>query len=128
MLKIGINMADNYITDVKDEDLKIIGVAYKKDLGDWRESPALMVIDYLLQDKITISYHDPYVSQIEVQDRIYSHVELTEETISGADLVIITTDHSHIDYRNLVAKSKAVLDTRGITRHLDCLHDKVTLL
>ncbi|MFM6055280.1 MAG: UDP binding domain-containing protein [Sphaerospermopsis kisseleviana] len=121
-------MADNYITDVKDEDLKIIGVAYKKDLGDWRESPALMVIDYLLQDKITISYHDPYVSQIEVQDRIYSHVELTEETISGADLVIITTDHSHIDYRNLVAKSKAVLDTRGITRHLDCLHDKVTLL
>lgn len=106
----------------------IIGVAYKKDLGDWRESPGLMVIDYLLQDKITISYHDPYVPQIEVQDRIYSHVELTEETITGADLVIITTDHSHIDYRNLVAKSKAVLDTRGITRHLDCLHDKVTLL
>ncbi|MFM2062295.1 MAG: hypothetical protein RLZZ507_1965 [Cyanobacteriota bacterium] len=106
----------------------LIGVAYKKDLGDWRESPALMVINYLLEDKITISYHDPYVPKIEVQGKTYSSVELTDEKISSADLVIITTDHSQIDYMNLVAKSKSVLDTRGVTRHLDCAHDKVTLL
>ncbi|MBD2292148.1 nucleotide sugar dehydrogenase [Anabaena sphaerica FACHB-251] len=106
----------------------LIGVAYKKDLGDWRESPALMVMNYLLEDKITISYHDPYVPKIEVQGKTYSSVELTEEKIISADLVIITTDHSQIDYINLVVKSKAVLDTRGVTRHLDCAHDKVTLL
>ncbi len=106
----------------------LMGVAYKKDLCDWRESPALMVINYLLEDKITLSYHDPFVPQIEVQGKTYSSVELTEEKISSADLVIITTEHSQIDYVNLVAKSKVVLDTRGITRHLDCDHDKVTLL
>jgi UDP-N-acetyl-D-glucosamine dehydrogenase len=87
-----------------------------------------MVINYLLEDKITLSYHDPFVPQIEVQGKTYSSVELTEEKISSADLVIIITEHSQIDYVNLVAKSKVVLDTRGITRHLDCDHDKVTML
>ncbi|MBU7583440.1 MAG: nucleotide sugar dehydrogenase [Nostoc sp. TH1S01] len=106
----------------------VIGTAYKKDLGDWRESPSIMVINYLLEDKMTVTYHDPYVPEIEVQGQSFSSLPLTDENIAAADLVIIATDHSQVDYVNLVAKAKAVLDTRGITRHLDCLHDKVTLL
>ncbi|MBD2297087.1 nucleotide sugar dehydrogenase [Nostoc sp. FACHB-190] len=106
----------------------VIGTAYKKDLGDWRESPSIMVINYLLEDKMTVTYHDPFVPQIEVQGQSFASLPLTDEHIAAADLVIIATDHSQVDYVNLVAKAKAVLDTRGITRHLDCLHDKVTLL
>jgi UDP-N-acetyl-D-glucosamine dehydrogenase len=106
----------------------VIGTAYKKDLGDWRESPAIMVINYLLEDKITVTYHDPYVPEIEVAGQTFFSLPLTDETITSADLVIIATDHSQIDYISLVNKAKAVLDTRGVTRHLDCNHDKVTLL
>jgi UDP-N-acetyl-D-glucosamine dehydrogenase len=106
----------------------VIGTAYKKDLGDWRESPAIMVISYLLEDKITVTYHDPYVPEIEVADKTFSSLPLTNETITSADLVIIATDHSQIDYVSVVNQAQAVLDTRGVTRHLNCQHEKVTLL
>ena len=106
----------------------IIGVAYKKDLGDWRESPALSVMSYLLADGATLTYHDPYVPEIEVAGQTFPSVELGDTALSSADLVIITTDHSQIDYVKLVEKAKAILDTRGVTRHLDCDKAKVTLL
>jgi len=106
----------------------VIGVAYKKDLGDWRESPAIAVIEYLLEDNVNVIYHDPYVPEIEAQGQMFDSVELTDETIAVADLVIIATDHSRIDYINLVENAKAVLDTRGVTRLLNCDREKVTLL
>ncbi|MDJ0734357.1 MAG: nucleotide sugar dehydrogenase [Nostocaceae cyanobacterium] len=106
----------------------VIGAAYKKDLGDWRESPAIVVMKYLLGDKMAIAYHDPYVPEIEVEGKTFTSVELTDETITRADLVIIATAHSQIDYGNLVAKARAVLDTRGVTRNVNCDHDKVSLL
>ena len=106
----------------------VIGVAYKKDIGDWRESPAILVMKYLLEDKMAISYYDPYVPEIEVEGKTFISVDFTEEQISTADLVIIATDHSQIDYVNLVNKARSVLDTRGVTRHLNCDRDKVNLL
>ncbi|HEY9596050.1 MAG TPA: nucleotide sugar dehydrogenase, partial [Cyanophyceae cyanobacterium] len=106
----------------------LVGVAYKKDLGDWRESPALVIVDGLLQDKANVAYHDPYVPEIKVAGETFRSIELTDEVLTTADLTIIATDHSQIDYGHLVEKAKAVLDTRGITRHLDCDKEKVTLL
>jgi UDP-N-acetyl-D-glucosamine dehydrogenase len=106
----------------------ILGVAYKKNLGDWRESPALWVMSTLLKDGITLAYHDAYVPEITLEGKTFSSVDLTDEVLETSDLVIITTDHSQIDYVNLVAKSKAVLDTRGVTRHLNCDFKKVVLL
>jgi UDP-N-acetyl-D-glucosamine dehydrogenase len=106
----------------------VCGAAYKRNLGDWRESPALDVMSLLLEDKATVSYHDPYVPEVQVFEKIFYSVELTHETIAAADLVIITTDHSQIDYVNLVQQARAVLDTRGVTRHLKCDKEKVTLL
>lgn len=106
----------------------VCGAAYKKNLADWRESPAIAVISHLLEDKATVSYHDPYVPEIQVFGKNFYSVDLTDETINAADLVIIATDHSQIDYVNLVQQAKAVLDTRGITRHFSCDREKVTLL
>lgn len=106
----------------------VVGAAYKGDLGDWRESPAIEVIASLLEDRATVSYHDPYVPEIQVNGQTLHSVEFTDEAISGADLVIIATDHSTTDYGKLLAQANAVLDTRGATRKAYPNHPKVTLL
>jgi UDP-N-acetyl-D-glucosamine dehydrogenase len=106
----------------------IVGVAYKKDLGDWRESPSISVISRLLDDGVEIAYHDPFVPKIYISGQQFESVPLTNERFAGQELVIIATDHSDIDYINLINHSRAVLDTRGVTRKLDCAKEKVTLL
>jgi UDP-N-acetyl-D-glucosamine dehydrogenase len=104
-----------------------LGVAYKKDLADWRESPAIDVIEQLLLDKVNVSYHDPFVPQITLAGVTHESVAL-EAALEQADLVLILTDHTQVDYEWVVTKAKAVLDTRGITRKLSANLDKVTLL
>lgn len=106
----------------------MIGVAYKKNLADWRESPAIDIISALLADQVTLTYHDPYIPEIQVGGETLLSVSLDDATIRDADLVIIATDHSNIDYLKLVESAKAVLDTRGVTRHLNCDRQNVTLL
>ena len=106
----------------------MIGVAYKKDLGDWRESPAINVINSLLKDEIDVSYYDPYVPGITIAGKTFESITLTPEIIPSFDLIVITTDHTQINYINIVEQAKAVLDTRGVTRNLNCNRDKVTLL
>ena len=106
----------------------IVGVTYKKDLADWRESPAIEIMKFLLKDQVALRYHDPYISNISVAGQNFSSVPLTNAEIAQADLVLIATDHSCIDYENLVEQAQAVLDTRGATRKLACDRTKVTLL
>ena len=64
----------------------VIGAAYKKDLGDCRESPAIKIIKQLVEDGVTIAYHDPFVPEIEINDRYFHSIELTDENITKADL------------------------------------------
>ncbi|NJM67061.1 MAG: nucleotide sugar dehydrogenase [Acaryochloris sp. RU_4_1] len=111
----------------------IMGVAYKKDLGDWRESPSIHIIQNLRRDLVSLDYHDPFVPVIKVQGQEMHSINLETVAIHQYDLVIIATDHSTIDYTQLVEQSKAVLDTRGVTRQLPDAQDttfqsKVTLL
>ncbi|WP_254565166.1 nucleotide sugar dehydrogenase [Oscillatoria sp. HE19RPO] len=106
----------------------VIGAAYKKDISDWRESPAIAIMELLLKDGVNLTYHDPYVPEIQVSGHHLESVELTQGAIGDVDLVIIATDHSKIDYLDVVEKAQAVLDTRGVTRHLRCNQEKVTLL
>ncbi|WP_299403567.1 nucleotide sugar dehydrogenase [Acaryochloris sp. IP29b_bin.148] len=106
----------------------VLGATYKKDLADWRESPAIEVMTVLMQDQVTLSYHDPYIPEIEVNGQTLTSVELTPDNIAQANLVVIATDHSSVDYRQVVEQAQAVLDTRGITRKLACDQTKVTLL
>lgn len=106
----------------------VMGVAYKKNLADWRESPSIDVIERLLEDHANIIYHDPFVPEINIYGQVFQSIPLTNEAISSADLVLIATDHSDIDYVNLINNAKALLDTRGITRHLEGDRSNVTLL
>ena len=97
--------------------LLILGVAYKKDIGDTRESPALEVIRLILDKKAKFLYHDPYVETLSLDDKqkTYRSEPLTAALVQNADCVVILTDHSVIDYKWLVEHAQLVVDTRNAT-------------
>lgn len=92
----------------------LLGVAYKKDIDDLRESPALEVIKKLEEEDAIISYYDPYIIKFTNNKKRYKSLkELTAEEIRENDIVIITTAHSKIDYEMVVKNAKSVFDTRN---------------
>jgi nucleotide sugar dehydrogenase len=106
----------------------ILGVSYKKDLGDYRESPAIEVIKLLENDGAEIVYHDPFVPAFEEHGVSMSSVPLTDELLAEIDLVVIAADHTCIDYGWVVGAAKHVLDTRNATRKVKGGREKITLL
>ena len=96
----------------------ILGVAYKKDVEDIRESPALKIIHLLRERGVEVSYNDPYVSQIHLPAGDMESVKLNEECLASMDCVVIVADHSCYNMGEVVARAKLVFDTRGVTRGL----------
>jgi UDP-N-acetyl-D-glucosamine dehydrogenase len=96
----------------------VLGVTYKKDVEDIRESPALKIIQLLGEKGASVSYNDPYIAKIQIDKDTLNSVELTEEHLSLADCVVIATDHSHYDYQHIADKASLVFDARGITKKL----------
>lgn len=103
---------------VRGSRVLVLGVAYKRDVDDVRESPALDVIRLLEEKGAEVSYHDPYVPEVDHLDQVRSSVPLTDDVLAGADVVVITTDHSSIDYARVVRLAKLVVDTRNATKGL----------
>jgi len=105
---------------MKGSKVLLLGVAYKKDIDDMRESPALSIIDLLRARGAEVSYHDPFVPEVTF-DHAYTigdaepllNQELTDEIIRDSDCVIICTEHSGIDYRGICEKAKLIVDTRN---------------
>jgi len=92
----------------------LLGVAYKKDIDDLRESPALEVIKKLEEEKAIVSYYDPYIPIFVNNGKEYKSLkELSEKELKEKDIVIITTDHSKVDYKMIVKNAKVVFDTRN---------------
>ncbi|MEX1019832.1 MAG: nucleotide sugar dehydrogenase [Litorilinea sp.] len=103
---------------LKGARILLLGVAYKPDMGDLRESPALDIIDLLLQKGAIVEYHDPYVPRIVHNGRAIGSLGLTEEVAGRADCVIVTTAHSSIDWQWLVHSTRLIVDTRNVTANL----------
>ncbi|HDR6130148.1 TPA: nucleotide sugar dehydrogenase [Bacillus anthracis] len=93
----------------------IVGIAYKKDVNDLRESPALPIIELLIKEGYEIEYHDPYISSAKFGDKVYQSVSLNEQAVNQASCILILTDHSNIDWK-LFKGIKRVVDTRGIVK------------
>jgi len=91
----------------------VLGVAYKKDIDDVRESPVLKIVELLEQYGAEFSVVDPYVPSFRACNRVIETVELTPELLAQSDLVLITTDHSNIDYEMVARHSRVVFDTRN---------------
>ncbi|ELZ36070.1 UDP-glucose/GDP-mannose dehydrogenase [Halorubrum saccharovorum DSM 1137] len=100
---------------VSQSSILVVGVAYKSNISDVRESPAYDVIGLLDERGASISYHDPYVPTFEVEEESYESVELTRERLDETDLVLVLTDHDNIDFARLVDESSLVFDTRNAT-------------
>lgn len=88
-------------------------MAYKRDLDDLRESPAVKVAKLLLERGVVLSYHDPYIPQVDLDGKIYGSIGLTPEAVRDKDLVMITTDHSGVDYLVVVENARLIYDTRN---------------
>ncbi|MBI4227393.1 MAG: nucleotide sugar dehydrogenase [Candidatus Omnitrophica bacterium] len=101
---------------VKGASLLVVGVAYKRDTNDTRESPALEIMEVLARKGAAVSYHDPLVPVITVCGARRRSRALTPSVIRAADCVVIVTDHSAIDYRRLGREAAMILDTRNVMR------------
>ncbi len=98
---------------VQGASVLVLGVAYKRDIEDIRESPALDIIRLLQGQGARVSYFDPHVPRFREDGREFRSVELTPELVAAADCVMVVTDHSSIDYRMIKRNAKLVVDTRN---------------
>jgi UDP-N-acetyl-D-glucosamine dehydrogenase len=125
--KIG-DLLNEERTAVNGARVLLLGVAYKADVSDMRESPALDVLRLLQEKGADLRYHDPYVPEIVVEGRNWKSVELSDDELRTADLVVILTDHSSVDWDRVVAQAQRVYDTRNATRHVREGREKVRKL
>lgn len=102
----------------------ILGVAYKNDIDDYRESPAFKVIELLEKNGADLMVNDPYCPVSKYKDKTYNSVDWTE-VIDDSDIVVITTNHSCYDYEAIVAKAKVVYDTRNATKNVINNREKI---
>jgi UDP-N-acetyl-D-glucosamine dehydrogenase len=106
----------------------VLGVAYKRDVDDVRESPALDVIRLLELDGADVVYHDPYVPVIREDGHARMGVELTDKELERADAVVIITDHSSVDYQRVLDLASVIVDTRNVTARLTSAKGRIISL
>ncbi|MDQ6610788.1 MAG: nucleotide sugar dehydrogenase [Gemmatimonadota bacterium] len=105
---------NEYRKSVRGSRVLVLGVAYKRDINDVRESPALDVIRLLEERGAHVEYHDPYVHEFREEGHVRKGVELSEEMLRWADAVVIITDHQSIDYQRVLDHAVLVVDTRNV--------------
>lgn len=113
-MMVRINFALNkHSKSLNNSQILFIGVAYKADIADERESPALKIMDEVLRKGGIISYYDPYIKTVITEKGYkYSSIEFSDSQIQQSDCVVITTKHSNINYNNILEKAKLIVDLR----------------
>lgn len=109
---------------VKGSRILILGVAYKRDVDDVRESPALDILHTLASEGARVEYHDPYVDSVVDDGGAWHSVALTEDQLRGADAVLILTDHSDFDVEWIFERSRILVDARNATARLGRERDR----
>ncbi len=114
---------------VRGSKVAILGMAYKKDIDDPRESPGFELMDILLKKGATVTYNDPHIPKLPPM-RHYPHLDMTSSELTDAylayqDCVLIATDHTAYDYGRILGSSKLVVDTRNATKHVTHCREKL---
>jgi UDP-N-acetyl-D-glucosamine dehydrogenase len=112
------------VVDALNEDRKaingsrilVLGVAYKPNVGDVRESPALDIIHLLQERGAYIDYHDPYVPEVMIEGEVMASVQLVDTVLQEADCVIVVTDHAYYDWESISNLSRLIVDTRDVLK------------
>jgi UDP-N-acetyl-D-glucosamine dehydrogenase len=113
---------------LKGSAIFLIGVSYKRDVNDARESPAIEIISELWKRGAKVSYYDPYIPSLDVEGRSIASSALDDEILKASDIVVIVTDHSCIDYARVVELASTVVDTRNATRAVGQHRDRIVNL
>jgi UDP-N-acetyl-D-glucosamine dehydrogenase len=103
-----------------------VGITYKRDVSDTRESPALEVLKGLLERGVTVCYTDPFVPKIEITGEIFESVSITSQLLESMDCVVVLTDHSSFDYSMIATESRLVIDCRNALK--DFASENITVL
>ncbi|KMT22616.1 nucleotide sugar dehydrogenase [Clostridium cylindrosporum] len=123
--KAGVILNDDFKKPLNGSNVLLVGVAYKNDIDDLRESPVFKVIDNLKKRGANIIVNEPFVPEFSHEGVDYKSIELTKENIEAADIVIITTNHSCYDYEFIVENAKVVFDTRNATKDVKNNREKI---
>lgn len=124
--EVNTSMPEHWVQKVQDElnedgkalkgsSVLVVGVAYKKDISDVRESPAIDIISLLKGKGAAVSYHDPHVPSFSEHGLAFESVSDLDESLSSADCVVIVTDHSDYDWKDITSKARVLVDTRNVT-------------
>lgn len=106
----------------------VLGIAYKQDIDDYRESPAIRVINILKREGADVHYYDPWVASYKDHGQIIEGLKnLNPESIQEFDIVIITTAHTNVDYEMVQMNAKVIFDTKNVMKHVKC-REKIELL
>src|SRR3989440_79024 len=120
---------NDHAKSVRGAKILVLGVAYKKDVDDVRESPALEIMELLQHKGAVLSYSDPYIPRLhKMRAYDFSHmssVDLSEEVLKSHDLALITTNHTNFDYQRIVDHSPLIVDTRNATRQVTRGREKI---
>lgn len=97
----------------------VLGVAYKQDIDDYRESPALRVIEVLKREKAEVDFYDPWISEYRYKGQKYQGIpEINPEVIASYDLIMITTAHSNVDYDMIQKNADEIFDTKNVMKNI----------
>jgi UDP-N-acetyl-D-glucosamine dehydrogenase len=111
------NALNEQTKPLRGSHVHILGVAYKRDIDDVRESPALDIIHLLRQRGARVTYSDPHIPTLRMDNGVQLCAEKLEPAVAAADAVVIITDHTSFDYEKVVEKSQVIVDTRNALKH-----------
>ena len=98
----------------------IVGMAYKRDVDDYRESPSIEIFSKLKRKKFSIDYFDPYISKLNIKNKTYhSLTKINSIKLKSYNAIIIATDHRNINYKSILKNSKIIFDTRGVFQNIN---------
>ena len=118
VVELIISSLNDYQKSINGSKILIIGVAYKKDINDCRESPALDIIQILKDQGSEISYFDPFVPSLEFAEFNFKSIKsLDESKLEEFDATVIVTDHSNIDYKSINTFCDLIIDTRNVYKN-----------
>ena len=104
--------------NINNPKILILGLAYKPNVSDIRESPSIDIMKLLDQENIKFTYNDPMVRSIEIEGQIYKSQNIESELLKNTDLTIISTDHSIYDWEYITDNSNYIFDTRNALRNI----------
>lgn len=117
-------LKDNGVSELKEANILLLGLSYKRDVDDMRESPSLVIMNALKEAGAAVNYHDPHIDEIKVT-RAHPHLAgqkslpFSSDTLGDYDAVVILTDHRAVDYALLASHARLIVDTRNAMRGMD---------